>query len=158
QLGQADQARAAWQEAAAMLKATGQEAHPRASLVYLGLAVVEMMSGRGPASERWITRAIELETRTFGGAHPSTAAMGVRPAQMFSARGPPTRAAELAQGAASALVPRTRSKADLLTEALAVGFLSLRHLKRHDAVLRWLEPLLESLRRIDPEPQGAIAY
>jgi hypothetical protein len=37
------------------------------------------------------------------------------------------------------------------------AFLSLRHLKRHDAIVRWLEPLLASLARVDPPLLGAMA-
>jgi tetratricopeptide (TPR) repeat protein len=158
QLGRIEQARATLQESAEMLRAVGQDAHPRASLVFLGLAVVEMMSGRGPASERWIRRAVELETRTFGGAHPSSATMLITAAQMFALRGHHSRAAELSQRAAAALLPRVRTCAERFEGAAAQAFLSLRHLKRHDAILRWLGPVLESLERIDPHPVRTIGY
>lgn len=156
-LGRLDEARVTLQESAAMLRASGYEEHPRASVVFLGLAVVDIIAGRGPASERWITRAIEMETRTFGGAHPNSATMLLTAAQMFAARGHHTRAAELSQRAATALLPRARIRAEPFEEAVGQAFLSLRHLKRHDAIVRWLEPVLESLKRLDPPPPRAIA-
>lgn len=156
-LGRIDEARTTLLESAAMLQASGHEEHPRASVVCLGLAVVEIIAGQGPASERWITRAVELETRTFGGAHPSSASMLLTAAQMFAARGHHTRAAELAQRAAAALLPFVRTRAEPFEEAVGQAFLSLRHLKRHDAIVRWLEPIIDSLRRLDPPPSRAMA-
>jgi tetratricopeptide (TPR) repeat protein len=151
-LGHLQDARTTLEESAAMLRAAGYEDHPRASVVCLGLAVVALMTGQGPASERWITRAVELETRTFGGAHPSSATMVLTAARMFGARGHHTRAAELAQRAAAVLVHRIRTRPELFEEAVGQAFVSLRQLKRHDAIVRWLEPLLESLKRHDPPP------
>ena len=155
--GRVEEARAVFQESAAMLQAAGHEAHPRASVVYLGLAVVEIMAGRGPASERWIARAIELETKTFGGAHPTSAAMTLTASKIFAVRGHHTRAVELAQRTAAAVLPCLRSRPELFTEAVGQGFLSLRQMKRYDAIVRWLEPLLASLERLDPPPLFAMA-
>jgi tetratricopeptide (TPR) repeat protein len=144
-------------ESAEMLRASGHEAHPRASVVYLGIAVAEMISGRGAVSETWMTKAVDLETRTFGGAHPNTATMMLTAAQMYAARGYHGRAAEIAQRAASSLVPRARTRGDSLRVAIGQAFLSLRHLKRHDAIVRWLEPILAQLEKMTPLPDEVIA-
>jgi tetratricopeptide (TPR) repeat protein len=156
--GQLEEARTTLLSSVSMLEATGHKAHPRASVVYLALAVLDVIAGRGPASERWITRAVELETKTFGGAHPDSASMTLTAAQMFAARGHHGRAAELAQRAAAALLPCVRSRGEAFAQAVGQAFLSLRHLKRHDAIVRWLEPILASLDRLDPPPpEDAIA-
>jgi tetratricopeptide (TPR) repeat protein len=155
--GRAEEARAVIEESASMLRATGHEDHPRASVVYLGLAAAEMMAGRGPASERWITRAIALETKTFGGAHVTSAAMTLTAAKIFARRGHHTRAIELTQRAAAAFLPYIRTRPELFKDAVDQGFLWLRDMKRYDAIIRWLEPLLASLERLDPPPLHSMA-
>jgi tetratricopeptide (TPR) repeat protein len=78
-------------------------------------------------------------------------------ARMFAARGHHTRAAELSQRAAAGLLPHLRSRTEAFEEAVVETFLSMRHLKRHDAIVRWLEPILASLERMDPQPLHTIA-
>ncbi len=144
-------------EAAGMLEACGQAAHPRSSVIYLGLAVVETLTGRGPAAEVWLTRMIDTETRTFGPLHPNTGAMLLTAAQTYAARGYHGRASELAQRATAAIVTRLPSHVDAFEKALGVGFLSLRHIKKHDTLVRWLEPLAARLERLDPPQEHALA-
>ena len=79
-------------------------------------------------------------------------------ARMFGVRGHHTRAAELSQRAAAALLSRVPINPEPFEDAVALAFLSLRRMKRHDAILRWLEPVVASLRRIDPQPLRSIAY
>jgi hypothetical protein len=78
-------------------------------------------------------------------------------AQTFAVRGHHGRAAELAQRAAAALLPRLRTREEAFGSAVSQTYLSLRHLKKHDAILRFLEPLLTSLERLAPPPNDQIA-
>jgi tetratricopeptide (TPR) repeat protein len=154
--GRIDEGRALAHASAAMLAACGREEHPRASLVYLGIAVAEVVSGRGPASERWLTRAIELESRTFGAAHPRAASMLATAATSYAKRSFHGRAAELAQQAAAIFATRLDVCGDAFEGAICQGFLSLRHAKRYDAIVRWLEPLAAKLERMKPLPEQAL--
>jgi tetratricopeptide (TPR) repeat protein len=152
--GRLEEGRALMLESVSMLEACGRADHPRASVVYLGVAVAELMSGHGPASEAWLARAIDRETRTFGPAHANTGKMISTAAVSYAARGFHGRAVDLAQRAAAILVQHPHGRGgEALETVVAQGFMSLRELKRHDAIVKWLEPLLAKLDRVEPPPE-----
>jgi tetratricopeptide (TPR) repeat protein len=149
-----DEGRAMAHASAVMLEACGRQEHPRASLVYLGVAVAEVISGNGAASERWLARSIALETRTFGADHPSTGSVLLTAARTYTARGFHGRAAELAQKAAAVFQPRLATHAEAFSSSVSVGYQNLRLLERTDAAGRWLESVIAGLDRVKPPPDA----
>jgi tetratricopeptide (TPR) repeat protein len=83
--------------------------------------------------------------------------MTLTAAKIFARRGHHTRAIELTQRAAAAFLPYIRTRPELFKDAVDQGFLWLRDMKRYDAIIRWLEPLLASLERLDPPPLHSMA-